>query len=137
MRNLAPWLIAVSLILASPTAQAQQSTLTLACKGTATSITQSGDKKPGPIEMGLIFNFATRIVQGFVTADVVGLTVRITAANDVTIMFSGADEHHHTLSGIIDRVTGSVDAADAISYQSGGESTTRYQLQCKPTQRMF
>jgi hypothetical protein len=48
----------------SMTAQAADDTLTLACQGTATDITQPVDGKPEPISMGIIVNLTKGIVAG-------------------------------------------------------------------------
>ena len=58
--------IALAVMLVGlPTAQAADTTLTLACQGTATDITQPVDGKPEPVSMGIIINFTNRTVQGF------------------------------------------------------------------------
>jgi hypothetical protein len=59
-------IIALTAMVAGPsmTAQAADSTLTLACQGTATSRTME-DAKPEPVSMGIILNFTKNTVQGF------------------------------------------------------------------------
>jgi hypothetical protein len=91
--------------------------------------------------MGIIVNFSARTVQGFVSPGF-EFPVMITAANDVTVEFSG--EHRlassvHIISGSIDRVTGDVVATSSITdpKTSNSISQTDYTLQCRPTQRMF
>jgi hypothetical protein len=122
------------------TAQAQQTTLTLACKGTTTAPMMSDDK-PQPVSMGIIVNFSARTVQGFVSPGL-EFPVKITAANDVTIEFSGYQQlpsSLHSILGSIDRVTGDVEATSLITdpKTSKSISQTTYTLQCRPTQRMF
>src|SRR5262249_43439061 len=99
------------------TALAQQpATLTLACKGTATW-GATPDKKE-PISMGLIVNFTSRTVQGFGYPGLIDYTVKITAANDVTVAFEGDQKLSSSTSsigGTIDRVTGDVEARDTLS----------------------
>jgi hypothetical protein len=122
------------------TAQAQQATLTLACKGTTTDSWDPHTKQP--ISMGIIVNFTERTVQGFGhPGGLLDFPVMITGANDVTVTFSG---HHQvgsldSISGSIDRVTGDVEATFKMSDPKAGTtiSRTTYALQCKPTQRMF
>jgi hypothetical protein len=71
------------------TAQAADTILTLACQGT-TTITTEEDAKPEPISMGIIINFATRMVQGFGGDPSLGeYPVTITGMNDVTVAFGG------------------------------------------------
>ncbi len=50
-------------MVASPTAQAADTTLTLACQGTVISDLENA--KPEPVSMGIIVNFTNRTVQGF------------------------------------------------------------------------
>jgi DNA-binding MurR/RpiR family transcriptional regulator len=67
-------IIALTAMVASPTAQAADTTLTLACQGT--TISGMEDAKPEPISMGIIVNFTKRTVQGF------AYPVKITDVND-------------------------------------------------------
>lgn len=71
------------------TAQAADSTLTLACQGTATS----GTGDPEPISMGIIVNFTNRTVEGF------GYPVKITDVSEVTVTFGGSHPRHHRVAG--------------------------------------
>src|SRR5262245_8497076 len=92
----------------SMTAHAADTTLTLACKGTTTAGYQ--DAKPEPVSMGIIVNFTNRTVQGFNDPSFFDYPVKITAWNDVSVVFAGSSEalKVSTLStrGSIDRVTG-------------------------------
>ena len=63
-----------------PTAQAAETTLTLACQGTV----QSGDNKPEPISMGIIVNFTNQTVHGLRP-----FPVAIIDMNEVTVSFGG------------------------------------------------
>ena len=50
----------------SMTAQAADTTLTLACQGTTTDkMKEAKDAKPAPISMGIIVNFTNGTIQGF------------------------------------------------------------------------
>jgi hypothetical protein len=51
------------------TAQAADTTLTLACQGTVTETMMDEEKKPEPISMGIIVNFTNSTVQGFGNRD--------------------------------------------------------------------
>ena len=98
------------------TAQAQETTLTLACKG-MTSAPMIPDEKPQPISMGIVVNFSARTVQGFVVPEF-EFPVKITAANDVRIAFSGEQQlpsSVHNIFGSMDRVTGDVEATSSIT----------------------
>jgi hypothetical protein len=56
---------AALLVVTSMTAQAAEPvTLTLACEGTVTDISQPVDGKPEPTSMGIIVNFTARTVAG-------------------------------------------------------------------------
>jgi hypothetical protein len=133
------WLIVTAVILASQTAEAQQSnTLTLACKGTATG----DDGKPDPISMGIIINLTAGTVQGFGLPGVMDYPLKMTSTNDVRVPFSGSQELISSVSSIrgsIDRVTGDVEATSTLADPKTHNTLnqTNYALQCKPTQRMF
>ena len=51
------------MLVGLPTAQAADTTLTLACQGTTTSGLEVA--KPEPISMGIIVNFTKKTVHGF------------------------------------------------------------------------
>jgi hypothetical protein len=131
---------AILLLIFVATAQAQPATLTLSCKGTTTA-PMIPDEKPQPISMGIVVNFSTRTVQGFVVPEF-EFPVMITAANDVMVAFSGEQilpSSVHIIFGSIDRVSGDVEATSSITdpKTSKSISQTDYTLQCKPTQRTF
>ena len=134
--RLACWLLAPAIILGMiPRAEAQQSALTLACKGTTTS-----DEKSEPISMGIIVNFTTRTVQGFGYPGLLDYPVKITGANDA--IFGGSQEMGASMSSVIgskDRVTGDVQTTLMSTDTKTGKiiSQTDYALRCRPTQRMF
>jgi hypothetical protein len=96
-------------------AQAQPVTLTLACKGTVTSFAGT---QTGPTSMGIIVNFTARTVQGFGFPGLIDYPVTITAANDVTVAFSGSQDiglgSLSSIHGSIDRVTGGVEATSTL-----------------------
>jgi len=81
------------MVVALSTAQAAEpQTLTLACQGTTTSGLE--DAKPEPVSMGIIVNFTNRTVQGFdqvgLFGELIDYPVKITAWNDVTVVFKGS-----------------------------------------------
>jgi hypothetical protein len=123
-------------------AAAQVQTLTLACKGT-TIATSMPEAKPEPISMGIIVNFTARTVQGFGTPGMLDPLVKITGANDVTVVFSGEDKSSPSsvwsVMGGIDRVTGDAWATTMLIVSNTSKiiSQTNYALQCRPAQRMF
>ena len=112
------------------TAQAADTTLTLACQGTA-SLGKTELGKPEPTSMGIIVNFTTGAVNGF------GLPAKVTSVDEVTILFDGS-WGYASVNGSIDRVTGDAEAT-VIRMTKSGEVllTTSYALKCKPSQRMF
>ena len=125
----------------SMTAQAADTTLTLACQGTTTDkMKDAKDAKPAPISMGIIVNFTKRTVQGFNDPSIVDYPVRITAWNDVTVDF-GSEVLNSTwsTSGSIDRVTGDVEATLIVTDPKTSKtiSSTVYAMKCRPAQRMF
>jgi hypothetical protein len=126
------------MLVALPTAQAADATLTLACQGTTTSGLE--DAKPEPISMGIIVNFTNRTVQGFGAPGVLDYPIKITAWNDVTVAFLGSHERiGSTTRGSIDRVTGDVEATSTATDAKTGNllMSVRYALKCRPAQRMF
>jgi hypothetical protein len=135
--------IALTAMVASPTAQAADTTLTLACQGTTTISTTTGDKSE-PISMGIIVDFTNRTVQGFGFPDYShDFPVKITGMNEVTVAFHGSNEAGKgpispdmSITGSIDRVTGDVEARSATSSDTS-LTILRYALKCRPTQRMF
>jgi hypothetical protein len=132
------------LLLASgfvATAQAQPGPLTLACKGTTTN-SWTPDAKPEPISMGIIVNLSARTVQGFGVPGLNDYPIKITAANDATVMFEGQQNSGTSVAsiwGTMDRVTGDLEAISMVSNSAPFTviSRTTYTLQCRPAQRIF
>ena len=123
--------------LVATTAQAQQpTTLTLACKGTASEYRLPPyPNEDRSVSMSLIVNLTDRTVRGFewpFDTD----PLKITDVGDVEVIFGGDEEggRGYSIIGRINRVTGDVWALTSF-VQAGG--IERYWLQCKPTQRMF
>ena len=99
----------------STTAPAADTTLTLACQGTATSGVE--DAKPEPVSMGIIVNFTKQTVHGFGYPGMTDYPVNITGANEVTVVFAGRREDKFStasIMGSIDRVTGDVEDLDEV-----------------------
>jgi hypothetical protein len=113
------------------TAQAADTTLTLACQGASKT-----DAKPEPISMSIIVNFTARIVTGFADDD---HPVKITRFDNVYISFSGSDKSDSwRIEGSIDRVTGDTVAISMRRNPTTGEvSSLEYTLKCRPAGRMF
>jgi hypothetical protein len=136
-------IIALTAMVAGPTAEAADTTLTLACEGTTTDkMKDAKDAKPAPISMGIIVNFTKNTVQGFGIPGVSDHPVKIRGMNDARIVFDGAHDDGTSvasITGSIDRVTGDVEATDMLSNTKTGivKSSTSYALKCTPTQRMF
>ena len=123
-------------MVAGPTAQAADTTLTLACQGTTSDrIDTMKDAKPAkpekyPISLGIIVNFTNRTVQGLLIPP--SEEVKINDITDLVIAFDSSP-NQGSIRGTIDRVTG---ALEATVYWNGSPSTD-YSLKCRPTQRMF
>ena len=120
------------------TAQAAEpATLTLACKGTATSGAEGA--KPEPISMGIIVNFTNNTVQ----SQGCGFPIGIVEVNEVTIIFSdfapssAGTANGQGAYGAIDRVTGDVNATYFIKKLGKVVESKIYDLKCRPAQRMF
>src|SRR5262245_377915 len=130
------------MLVGLPTAQAADTTLTLACKGTAVKVqlpTKPMDErkpisKPEAISMGIIVNFAARTVY---VADF-GFLHKITSTNDdATLEFQGKrlEKSRAILStGSVDRVTGDATLLFSIidvNTPPPGD-TAEYTLKCRP-----
>src|SRR5262249_19112883 len=127
--------IALAVMLVGlPTAQAADTTLTLACQGTMTDTANKGSK-PEPTSMGIIVNFTTRTVSGF-TFPGAAVPVTITTFDQVHILFGGY-RPSWTISGSIDRITGDTGATSIMSANGVTTFSSYYELKCRPAQRMF
>ena len=120
--------IALTAMVTGPTEQAADATVTLACKGTQTS---GGGARTSSevINIGIIVDFQKKTVVGLeptVPLTIVGLT-------ETEISFHGS-ETDWQMSGTLDRVTGSL---VATSVRSNPNVKLSFDLQCRPTQRMF
>jgi len=134
---LAPMLVGLS------TAQAADTTLTLACQGTATDISMPPGStditmptgKPEPTSMGIIINFTARSVAGL------DFPIKITSSDEAMVFFEGSDDTERTfrnISGRIDRVTGDMKAVSIKMDKNTFISLdVLYALKCRPAQRMF
>ena len=114
-------------MVASQAAQAADTTLSLACKGTATV-----DATPKPISMGIILDLKAGKIDGFGKS----LPAEILTVDETTLVFSATDGSR-SIDGNVDRITGDFKATFVM--RSGGvvSWSTTYALKCRPTQRMF
>jgi hypothetical protein len=148
MNTSALCIIALAVMVASPTAQAADATLTLACQGTKTNtLFETGAPirkgQPEPISMGVIVNLTAQTVTGLDKEP--PLTIR--SVGETTIVFgwfwSSKDNPFKgvTTYGTIDRLTGDMAATRTEETGTNWSSTstylTSYSLKCTPTQRMF
>jgi trimeric autotransporter adhesin len=102
------------MLVGLPTAEAADTVLTLACKGTVTETVMGEEKEPEPISVGLIFNFTKRSVQGF------GDGVEIKSWDEVSVRFGHFKKDPVTKNvdqsmGTIDRITGDTNVAAGIN----------------------
>jgi hypothetical protein len=129
-------------MIASPTAQAADTTLTLACQGTMTATTAGTEDKPEPISMGIIVNFTKKTVHGFGDPLFGEQRIKITGVTETAVYFSPDDKFQNMSQGgmgAIDRVTGDLWADFTATDAKTGKTitSTSYALKCRPTQRMF
>ena len=109
-------------------AQAADTTLTLACKGTETS--KGGARTSSEvINIGIVVDFQKKTVVGLEPTT----PLTIDGLTETTISFVGA-EADWNMNGTLDRVTGSL---VATSIRRNPDFMVSLDLQCKPTQRMF
>jgi hypothetical protein len=124
-------------LVALSSAQAVDTTLTLACQGTKTWRWELENHPPlertERISMGIIVNLTARTVTGLDRS-----TLTIQSENEVTIGFGrvwSTNAGSVTVSGTIDRLTGDMAAtATAITTST---SIWNYSLKCRPAQRTF
>jgi hypothetical protein len=131
-------LLILVLVAGLSTAQAADTTLTLACKGTVSIKVMAGsfaDYEPEPVSMGLFVNFTTRTVQGtarwgpYLFDD----KLQMTEWSEATVVFGGFSKFlGMKVVGSMDRVTGNVGMVATAEGQAYD-----YALKCTPTQRMF
>jgi hypothetical protein len=130
------WALALTAMVASPTAQAADTTLTLACQGTETSQWGSGPKSSERVNIGIIVDLQKKTVTGL--GD---FPLTIESLTETTITFHGMLDSWYTKSiavsvyGTLDRITGSLVAVS--SRYEAPKNELSYDLQCRPTQRMF
>ena len=125
------------------TAQAADTTLTLACQGTTTATTAGTEDKPEPISMGIIVNFTKKTVHGFGDPFLGEQPINITGITETAVYFGTSNKLFQTsersVIGTIDRVTGDLWADFTSTDAKTGKAITSqsYALKCRPTQRMF
>jgi hypothetical protein len=126
-----------AMLVGLSTAEAADTVLTLACKGTVTETVMGEEKQPEPISVGLIFNFTKRSVQGF------GYGVEIKSWDEVSVSFGHFKKDPVTKNvdqsmGTIDRITGDLEASFLLEISKEAPlDVTKYTLKCRPGQRMF
>ena len=134
-------LLIVALILAfapaTHTAQAAETKeITMSCDGTVTDPLLTNDK-PKPVEkIGVVVNLDER------TVSFMGYVARINAIDAANISFGGKQPEPNsdfiaTISGDIDRVTGSVEATIKPTDPSLSYFRTHYSLLCRLNNRLF
>jgi hypothetical protein len=121
----------------SMTAQAAETTLTLACKGTETSELGSARKSSEVINIGIVVDLQKKTVTGL--SDFPPLT--IDSLTETMISFSGIQGSWDNksivwnMSGTLDRITGSLVAGS--NRWEDPKVMLSYDLKCRPAQRMF
>jgi hypothetical protein len=117
-----------AMLVGLPTAQAADTTLTLACQGKETSGV-GARKSSEVINIGIIVDFQKKAVVGL--EPTVPLTIDDITETTISFVEAGRDWGR---SGTLDRVTGALVAA---SVRSNPNVSFSLDLQCRPTQRMF
>jgi hypothetical protein len=133
------WALALTAMVAGPTAHAADTTLTLACQGTKTFRMEGGAnplESTEPISMGIIVDLTARTVTGLdgqpplTIESVKETTFRFALFRLVERPDGLADTW--SVEGTIDRLTGDMTAKRAFR-----STIWSYSLKCRPTQRMF
>jgi hypothetical protein len=116
-------------MIASPTAQAADTTLTLACEGTKTEKVAGLPFESRNVSLSIIIDFARRTID-FGPQEHLPVELTINDLSETTIFFVGFYRGYE-MGGTIDRVTGNVKALLT------GAALVSYTLKCRPAQRMF
>jgi len=112
--------------------------LTLGCSGTALN----GHANTKITDLSIVIDFDRQTVSGFFWVDLNGFhrPIPITTIDAISIDFYGINKSDLVISSItgsIDRITGTVQASGTTLLQNGNRSVAFYNLQCKPTKRLF
>ena len=124
-------------MVAGSTAQAADTTLTLACKGTLISKWGSGPKSSEVVNISIIVDLQKGTVIGLEPE----VPLTIMSVTETMIDFYGSEGSRDnkrlawSMSGTLDRITGSL-VASSSRYEDP-KNTLSYELKCTPAQRMF
>jgi hypothetical protein len=129
------------MLVGLPAAQAADTTLTLACKGTVT--VRPVDKSEAT-STSIIVDLAAKTVR-FSNITLSPFPIEVTTVDEMTIVFDGSRTTHVTqwvAHGHIDRVTGDFDMISTLTGKMEGDhwgtlESESYTLKCRPAQRMF
>jgi len=112
-------------------------TLTLACEGTASMSGDTGDT--GPVSMGLVVDMAKRTVHGFreqFVRDGHETELKITEVKEAILVLRGpTGSTGVSVLGYMDRMSG--DMTVTVSQGPPAAFAKTYTLKCRPAQRMF
>ena len=111
--------------------------LTLGCSGTALN----GHANTKITDLSIVIDFDHHTVSGFFL-DLNGFhtPIPVTTIDANSIDFHGINKSDlitSSITGSIDRITGTVQASGTTLLQNGNRSVAFYNLQCKPTKRLF
>ena len=112
--------------------------LTLGCSGTALN----GQTNTEIADLPIVVDFDRHTVSGsfWVAPNGVYTPIPITTIDADSIDFQGinrSDLVTSSITGSIDRITGTVQASGTTLLQNGNKSVAFYNLQCKPTKPLF
>jgi hypothetical protein len=134
-RIAATTMLALLLMVGQHARAAEPKVITLSCDGTFTNVT------PEPMEkMGVVVNLDER------TVSFAGYVARFKEADPGSIAFFGTQDDEIGIMGVIDRITGHMDAMITFPARPtnendpkkfGPRSTFRYDLLCKVGNRLF
>ena len=111
--------------------------LTLGCSG----IALNGHANTKITDLSIVVDFDHHTVSGFFL-DLNGFhaPIPVTTIDANSIDFHGINKSDlitSLITGSIDRITGTVQASGTTLLQNGNRSVAFYNLQCKPTKRLF
>jgi hypothetical protein len=138
LRTYSPVIALIAVTCGLLRAQAADTTLTLACKGTA-NMTGFGDT--GPVSMGLVVDLMARTVHGFreQSTDEPEVPLKIVEVREAILVLGGQlvlpGRSIMDLSGFMDRMTG--DMTVTATQRPPVVFTKTYSLKCTPAQRRF
>jgi hypothetical protein len=137
------------MVLSFVASSSQAASLILGCSGTTTTqIPKDGvasdPERENIFDLSVVVNLDQRTVSGLWVNGQRGapahtpLPIVGADANSVSFQFrNDSGFQQRSIEGIVDRITGKIDATEIWLYKSGSMTKLNYDLRCKPTRPLF